>query len=608
MAMLVILYAWIGRDLAALLLLPITLLPAIFPSRVHVGLLGQGILTVMLLGMAALLARLLPGPQVPFHGVMGPLVPFLAIAAILLASHRLFLKDPVGGDRITVIHGFWCLVACGAQRASPAYILGCTIYLAMVGAWLRGQTKPWWLGRHRGWWVLILGLSGITAGGLAWVIPKAHARVLRWLINDTPQIGLHDGPMELGSLDGLDGSARVVARIFHFKGDPLLRGVAYQDYNHGRWLTRQTVLSRSMPTTGVGGSIEIHLEPTNTPRFLAPLQARNLSLNTDSALVDPFGIISPIYGTSAQIVRYESGPRDRFLPERVQPLDLALPESIRPKLTHLAVLWSGGASSPENKLASLVSRLQQEHPYSTSFQRPPRMDPLIAFLETPGAGGHCEYFASAMALLARAVGIPTRVIGGYRISEYNRIGGYHVVRERSAHAWIEAYLPEKGWVSVDATPSASLEVAGPAETPLIIAWLDAVMIRGATWLSWAVDHPFTVAAALSPVVLIIVLRELVSRWRAARSKKTPSILEQIDPPRRYVQRVLDAFAACGVPRGTSEPLEDFAARIEPLAQGKEAAILLRRYAAFLYGGVGEEASLQRDFERCPLPNSRMLVG
>ena len=66
--------------------------------------------------------------------------------------------------------------------------------------------------------------------------------------------------------------------------------------------------------------------------------------------------------------------------------------------------------------------------------------------------GHCEYFASALALLGRAAGVPTRVVMGYRVSERSPFG-YSVVRERNAHAWVEAWLPEQGWVTRDATPA-----------------------------------------------------------------------------------------------------------------------------------------------------------
>ncbi|MCS6899591.1 MAG: transglutaminase domain-containing protein [Myxococcales bacterium] len=593
MVTLVVLYAGVGQDpFAALVLTPVALLPGLLRWRIRLNLFAQGGLSLALLGIAAFLVRLLPGPQVPFRGVMGPLVPFLATASILIAAHRLFLDQPAGGDRATVAHGFWCLVACGSQRAGLLYALGCTLYLALAGAWLRYPSKPWALGRHRGWWVLILTLSSLLAGALAWVIPKAHARIVGWLIEvSTTQIGLHDGPLELGSLEGLADSDRIVARIFHFEGDPLLRGVVYHDYNRGRWLTRQTGLTRSTPISGAGGPVEIRLERSDSPRFLLPLASRNLALNTPSALVDPSGIFLPIYGTSAQWARYEPGPRDLHLPEPVQPVDLSLPPRMLSALEAIARRFVGDATDPQEQLLRLQRGLQAEHPYATSFRRPSQAEPLLAFLETPGAGGHCEYFASALALLARSLGIPTRVIGGYRVSEFNRVGGYHVVRERNAHAWVEAYLPGQGWVSWDPTPAVSLEVAGSLETPLLGAWWDAILIWGGEGFQWALDHPSKVALGLGPVALWILLRELWRRRQAARETRLPGILEQIDPPPAALHQLLRTLERSGFPRGASEPLEAMARRLEEQRPGDGAAVLLQRYAALRYGGVGQEEEL-----------------
>lgn len=599
MLVLVALYTGVGRDpVAALVLGPLALLPALLPWRLRLGLVPQALLSLALLALAAVLVRVLPGPQLPFRGVMGPLVPFLAMGSILIASHRLLLDEPAGGDRATAAHGFWCLVACGSQRAGLPYVLGCALYLALASAWLRGPSHPWALGRHRGWWAAILALSAALAGLFAWVIPRAHARVVGWLIDSTTtQIGLQDGPLELGSLAGLADSDRVVARVFHFQGDPLLRGVVYQEYARGRWIARPASLARSLPIQGAGGPVELRYEPTELPRFLLPLAARKLLLNTPSALVDGFGIVAPIYGTSAQWARYEPAPREQLDPEPPRPVDLQLPEKQRGRLTALARLWVEGAVSPEEQLQRIKDRLQAEHPYATSFQRPPGVDPLLAFLETPGSGGHCEYFASAAALLGRALGIPTRLVGGYRLTEYNRAGGYHVVRERNAHAWVEAYLEGRGWVSLDTTPPASLEVAGPAETPWLWGWLDAVRTRSNEGLQWVLDNPSALGVGLGPVVVFIVGRDLWRRWAARRGGRGPGYLERVEAPLPWLQRLLEALAREGLERGGSEPLEALARRVEAARAGDPAAGLLRGYAALRYGGEGDEGALRAAVER-----------
>ncbi len=87
--------------------------------------------------------------------------------------------------------------------------------------------------------------------------------------------------------------------------------------------------------------------------------------------------------------------------------------------------------------------------------------------------GHCQYFASALALMLRSVGIPSRVVIGYRGGEFNYLGQYYVVRQSDAHAWVEAYIaaediPENamdrverhaggGWLRLDPTPAGDNE-------------------------------------------------------------------------------------------------------------------------------------------------------
>ena len=63
--------------------------------------------------------------------------------------------------------------------------------------------------------------------------------------------------------------------------------------------------------------------------------------------------------------------------------------------------------------------------------------------------GHCEYFASAMALMLREIGIPSRLVNGFKVSEWNPIGDHYNVRQSDAHSWVEAYLQPDGWRTLD---------------------------------------------------------------------------------------------------------------------------------------------------------------
>ncbi len=102
--------------------------------------------------------------------------------------------------------------------------------------------------------------------------------------------------------------------------------------------------------------------------------------------------------------------------------------------------------------------LQSECHYSLKPGRFRTQQPVAEFLFEKKKG-YCEYFASATAVLLRLQGIPARYVRGFTVREANRIGGHYVVREADAHAWVEAFVPGRGWVEADATPAGEYEAA-----------------------------------------------------------------------------------------------------------------------------------------------------
>ena len=93
--------------------------------------------------------------------------------------------------------------------------------------------------------------------------------------------------------------------------------------------------------------------------------------------------------------------------------------------------------------------------YAYSLQmRASGSDPLADFLFNVRTG-HCEYFSTAMAVMLRTLGIPTRVVNGFQSGEYNAAADAYVVRQADAHSWVEVYFPETdAWVTFDPTPVA----------------------------------------------------------------------------------------------------------------------------------------------------------
>lgn len=137
-------------------------------------------------------------------------------------------------------------------------------------------------------------------------------------------------------------------------------------------------------------------------------------------------------------------PLDPTLRERT----LALPEHLDPRVVQLALDAGGAGSNARETSRRMEQWLQTNLGYT--LELPGEVDdPLADFLFARRAG-HCEHFATALAVMLRTRGIPSRVVGGFYGGE--RIGENYVVRGGDAHAWVEAWVDGEGWVSLDPTP------------------------------------------------------------------------------------------------------------------------------------------------------------
>jgi hypothetical protein len=103
--------------------------------------------------------------------------------------------------------------------------------------------------------------------------------------------------------------------------------------------------------------------------------------------------------------------------------------------------------------SAVESYLEREYGYTLNTPPRRREDPLQDFLFETRAG-HCEFFATAMVTLLRARGVPARVVTGFLGGELNDVGNFEVVRKEDAHAWVEVFEENRGWISFDPTPSA----------------------------------------------------------------------------------------------------------------------------------------------------------
>jgi transglutaminase-like putative cysteine protease len=130
---------------------------------------------------------------------------------------------------------------------------------------------------------------------------------------------------------------------------------------------------------------------------------------------------------------------------------LQLPE-IDPRIPRLARKMTAGAVGEMERARQLERSLRTEYGYTLELLPAEVPDPLANFL-FDRRKGHCEYFASAMAVMLRTMGIPSRVVTGFQSGVFNPMTHLQVVRASDAHSWVEAWIDGRGWTSFDPTPA-----------------------------------------------------------------------------------------------------------------------------------------------------------
>jgi hypothetical protein len=176
------------------------------------------------------------------------------------------------------------------------------------------------------------------------------------------------------------------------------------------------------------------------------------------------------------------------MPPAISQFYLQLPE-IDPRTYALARELTANEPSAYGKAVAIENHLRTKFGYTLEMRGAGR-DPVGQFLFV-WKRGHCEYFASAMAVMLRSIGIPSRIVNGFRNGEFNDVSGSYIVRARDAHSWVEAYIPGHGWTEFDPTPAA--DVAERTSWSRLLLYVDAMR---EFWNEWVINYDSSRQAAL----------------------------------------------------------------------------------------------------------------
>ena len=385
----------------------------------------------------------------------------------------------------------------------------------------------------------------ILVGGAAlfFVMPRISAGYLGGYSFGTDFSAGFSDHVQLGQIGQIQLSNAVVMHI-QIEGDTNgthdlhWRGVSLANFDGHTWSNPrdQFMLSRqpdtsfapprngSVPRTYAATSLarqniiryRVLMEPIGTNVFFLAPWARSVRGDYRLLSGDSGGAVYDLdsqhaiskYEASSDIAAPAKGElrnAGRNYPEAIADSYLRLPD-LDPRIARLASQVTSSAANEYDKAAAVEQYLRTHYAYTLQMPRTEQKDPIANFL-FERKQGHCEYFASSMAVMLRTLRIPSRVVNGFHGDEFNDITGSYIIRAKNAHAWVEAYFPVYGWQTFDPTPSSNATSAqGWARVAL---YIDAM---ASFWRDWVVSYDSSNQYVLSRVAI----NSSRNMWEGAR--------------------------------------------------------------------------------------------
>jgi len=459
-----------------------------------------------------------------FLGIAIPLLYFLAAAALLVQKTNLAGRGPAPhGFRVALLC-FAALLAEALDSTGPGFflVLACFVPCAVAALTaaeilrsLEGATAQAPARRLAPRLVLLACSTTICilllAAGLFFLLPRTADASQRWQALHRFHLAGFSGRITLREIGELETSSRPIMHIAIFSPRPVAglkwRGDVLTAFDGRRWTNpylAPPLLPASpghfalLPSTerqpGPHISYDVELEPADSTALFFAGTPESLDLR-DFAVFRGSSGLPRLTRRPPGVFRYSAYSRLEEPPEQSRAVfpapsldpddaarNLQLPATLDPRIRELARRWASGASSDLAIARALETRLRTGYGYTLELPPAATADPLANFLFVRRRG-HCEYFASAMAVMLRTLGVPARLATGFQSGVYNPLTDEWLMRASDAHAWVEAWLAGRGWTTFDPTPP-DPNRAAPSALAGLALYLDAARTF---WNHWVVN-------------------------------------------------------------------------------------------------------------------------
>ncbi len=260
---------------------------------------------------------------------------------------------------------------------------------------------------------------------------------------------------------------------------------------------------------------------------------------------------------------------------------LDLPADLPPRVVELAHQVAAGAVTPYDACVAIEGYLRREYKYNQSVEAPPPGADAVDHFLFVSKTGYCDYYASAMVVMLRAIGIPARIAAGYTSGNWDANRRAYVVLYSDAHSWPEVFFPNYGWVIFEPTASEPL-ITRPSDEPQGLAGAGTIppLVRedeeetkfGADELAEAAQAGTTPAVTTPPFLsgwrlvavvaggLVLLAGLGLAAWWAVR-------LRRMQPAERQFLRLVWMARLAGIRKEASETPREFALRLAQTVGG-----------------------------------------
>jgi hypothetical protein len=287
-----------------------------------------------------------------------------------------------------------------------------------------------------------------------------------------------------------------------------------------------------------------------------------------------YTVVSSVAWADVESLRSAGADYPIWVTARYLQLPPALPNRVRALAEDLAKDYD----NPFEKVTALEGYLRTIS-YNELISAPPPGQDGVDYFLFDSRQGYCDYYASALAVMARAVGIPARLASGYTRGEYHSESEVYRVRESDAHTWVEIYFPRYGWVEFEPTASQPLIVRPEPESNEDLAIddfeasgrrrereekdLDAEIAPETAGIPLAGTGPWSMALWGGALVLLVIGGVMVSWYLWTREPRNPS------PVGRIYEKIAQYARLIGIGWSVHQtPYEYASALVEALPQGR----------------------------------------